>query len=226
MDGAETAYKEAINAFRPTEAWLNIGLTLDKLAFLYWEERRYEDALAMWEQTLPIFEREQRTDLLRDALDRLGDTQAELLQWDKARASYTRALELTQSTGDKVAAFEQLSRLGLLHESSGDREGAQLYFRRALHLAFELDDKEELGFTLLALARMLVDDTAYLNRSLQLLQAASELLPDDSEVKRLLNRAKTRQERLLRAGITLPLAEETLEEFARAAVEPDSGSAE
>jgi hypothetical protein len=73
---------------------------------------------------------------------------------------------------------------------------------------------------------MLVDDTAYLNRSLQLLQAASELLPDDTEVKRLLNRAKTRQERLLRAGITLPLAEESLEEFARSAAEPDSGGAE
>jgi tetratricopeptide (TPR) repeat protein len=226
VDGAETAYKEAINAFRPTEAWLNIGLTLNKLAFLYLEEQRYEDALAMWEQTLPIFEREQRTDLLRDVLDRLGDTQAELMQWDNARANYTRALELTQSAGDKTAAFVQLSRLGLLYESSGDREGAQLYFRRALHLAFELDDKQELGFTLLALARMLVDDTVHLNRSLQLLQAASELLPDNSEVKRLLNRAKTRQERLLRAGITLPLAEETLEEYARAAAEPDSGGAE
>jgi tetratricopeptide (TPR) repeat protein/energy-coupling factor transporter ATP-binding protein EcfA2 len=225
VDGAETAYKEAINAFRPTEAWLNIGLTLNKLAFLYWEEQRHDDALAMWEQTIPIFEREQRTDLLRDVLDRLGDTQAELMRWDNARANYTKALELTQSAGDKVAAFEELSRLGMLQESSGDREGAQLYFRRALHLAFELDDKEELGFTLLALARMLVDDTAYLNRSLQLLQAASELLPDDSEVKRLLNRAKTRQERLLRAGITLPLAEESLQEFARAAAEPDSGGA-
>jgi tetratricopeptide (TPR) repeat protein/energy-coupling factor transporter ATP-binding protein EcfA2 len=225
LDGAETAYKEAINAFRPTEAWLNIGLTLNKLGTLYWEEQRPEDAVAIWEQTLPIFEREQRTDLARDVLDRLGDTRAELMQWDQARSNYSRALELAQSAGDRMGIFEELSRLGLLQESSGDRDGAQRYFRRALHLAFELDDKEELGYTLLSLARLLVDDTAYLNRSLQMLQAASELLPDNTVVKRLLNRARTRQERLMRAGITLPLAEESLQDFARGADEPDASGA-
>jgi tetratricopeptide (TPR) repeat protein len=222
LDGAETAYKEAINAFRSTEAWLNIGLTLNKLGSLYWEQQRPEDALAVWEQTLPIFEREQRTDLMRDVLDKLGDTQAELQRWDKAQVDYARALDLAERAGDRSGSFEQLSRLGLLHELSGDRDGAQLYFRRALHLAFELEDKEELGRTLLALARLLIDDTAYLSRSLQLLQAASELLPDNSDVTRLLNRARTRQERLMRAGITLPLAEESLQDFARAAAEPDS----
>jgi len=44
FDGAETAYMEAVTAFRPTEAWLNIGLTLDKLGLLYWEQERTEES--------------------------------------------------------------------------------------------------------------------------------------------------------------------------------------
>ncbi|GAB4427710.1 MAG: hypothetical protein Kow00106_23450 [Anaerolineae bacterium] len=218
-DGAESAYKQAIAAFRPVEAWLNIGLALDKLGSVYWETGRSQEAADTWEQAVPVFERLGRNDLLREVLSKIADTRAELLQWDSARAAGERLLALARAEGDRAAECEQLLWLGSLSESQGNREGAQQYYRAALHVALGLGEAEWQGQSLLALARLLIDETVHLNRTLQLLEAAERLLPDDTEVQRLLKRAKTRQERLIRGGVTLPVASSSLQDYARQAYE-------
>jgi len=217
--GAESAYKEAVESFRPSEAWLDIGLALDKLGSVYWETERPQDAVAVWEQAATLFERVRRDDLLRDTLHKIADTRAELLQWDSARAGYERLLALARARGDQAAEHEQLMWLGVLLEAQGDRSGALMQYRRGLHVAFDLAQREPLGAALLALARLLIDDTVQLNRTLQLLEAAEAVLPDDSEVKRLLGRAKTRQERLMRGGVALPVVSSSLQDYAREAYE-------
>jgi tetratricopeptide (TPR) repeat protein len=219
LAGAETAYQEAINALRPVDAWLDIGLTLDKLGMLYLEQGRYQDAITIWEQTLPIFEREGRADLIQNVHTGLGDAHAEMQHTSQAQMHYSRALELARYAHDDWATFEQLDRLGLLMEESGRRDEAMQHYRRALHYAFLVDDPEHVGQTLLALAHLLIDDTVFLNRAVQILETAKQYLPDDTDVQRLLGRAKTRQNRLLQAGITLPLAEDSLQDYARAALE-------
>lgn len=221
--GAESAYKEAVESFRPSEAWLDIGLALDKLGSVYWETERPQDAVTVWEQALTLFERVGRDDLLRDTLHKIADTRAELLQWDSARAGYERLLALARAARDLAAEHEQLMGLGALLEAQGDRTGALLHYRQALHVAFDLAQREPLGAALLALARLLIDDTVQLNRTLQLLEAAEAVLPDDSEVKRLLGRAKTRQERLMRGGVALPVVSSSLQDYAREAYESPAG---
>lgn len=221
-EGAEAAYREAIAALRPVEAWLDIGLTLEKLGGVYLKLQRPEEALGVWQQALPIFEHQGRTDLVRKVLNRLGDVRQRQALWEQAHSYYLRALEAAQTLEDPWAQFVQLSKLGYLMEIGGNPAGATIYYRRALHLAFGLDDVEQLARTLMALGRMLIDDTAQLNRALQLLEAANALLPDDSEAQRLLRRAKTRHDRLIRAGITVPLSEDSAEDYARRAFsEPD-----
>ncbi len=217
--GAESAYKEAVEAFRPSEAWLDIGLALDKLGSVYWETGRSQDAVTVWEQAATLFERVRRDDLLRGTLHKVADTHAELLQWDSARAGYERLLGMARAAGDQAAEHEQLMGLGVLLEAQGDRAGALTQYRRGLHVAFDLAQREPLGTALLALARLLIDDTVQLNRTLQLLEAAETVLPDDSEVKRLLGRAKTRQERLMRGGVSLPVVSSSLQDYAREAYE-------
>ena len=218
-DGAETAYKEAISAFRPVEAWSEIGLTLDKLAMLYLDQGRAQDAVAMWEQTIPIFERVQDVDHLRAALEKTGEGYAELMEWDKAQTYHTRALDLARQAGDEQAEFDELSRLGYLMEMSGEPDRAVMYYRQALHVALHLGDDEQLGQMYLAIARLLIDDTTQLKRVLQLLEAAEAVMPGDSEVQRLYRRAQTRRQRLTEAGVTLPELDGTLEEYARSALE-------
>ncbi len=218
-EGAESAYKEAVEAFRPSEAWLNIGIALDKLGSVYWETERPRDALVVWEQAAAIFERVGRIDLLRETLPKIADTRAEMLEWDSARAVGERLLALARSAGDQAAEHEQLMWLGWLLEGQGDRAGALTQYRRALHVAFDLGKREPLGGALLALARLQIDDTVQLNRVLQLLEAAESVQPADSEVQRLLGRARTRQARLMRGGVTLPMVSSSLQDYAREAYE-------
>lgn len=221
-EGAEMAFQEAIRALRPGEAWLEIGQALDKLGELYLEAGRIPDAIAVLDQAVPIFERVERMDLLGQALDKLGEAHAARLDWLAARRAYRRAVALARAAGDQAQTFAVLSRLGSVLEESGDYAGAQSAYRHALHLAFELDDQEAIGTSMLALARMLMHDTVQLNRVVQLLEAAVERLPDDTEARRLLSRAKTRQERLTNAGVTLMLPEDNLRDYAQAAL--DEGS--
>jgi tetratricopeptide (TPR) repeat protein/energy-coupling factor transporter ATP-binding protein EcfA2 len=218
-EGAEIAYQEAINALKNTNAQLDMGLTLDKLGVLYLEKDQPQDAISTWEQAIPILERAERPDLVRTVYSRLGAAHGEMMGWDQAQASYNHALELAQAAHDDQAVFEQLDNLGTMLEASGRRDEALLYYRRALHFAFDLDDQAQLGQTLLALARLLIDDTAQLHRAAQVLEAAQDCLPDDMQAQRLLGRVKTRQNRLLQAGVTLPLAEDSLQDYARAALE-------
>ncbi len=219
LEGAELAYKEAISALRPVEAWLDIGLTLEKLGTVYMRLRRPDEALGVWQQAVPIFEQVERPNLLRRVLNRLADTAMRLLQWQLAQTYYVRALEVAMALGEDRPQFVQLSKLGHLQERQGNPQLAVEFYRQALYLAFQLDDEAQLGGTQLALAKLLVDDTTQLNRVLQLLEAAEQLLPDDTEVRRLLNRVRTRRERLVNAGVDLPPAEDSLEDYARAAFE-------
>lgn len=223
LEGAEMAYREAISALRPVEAWLDIGLTLEKLGRVYMKQRRVDDAIGVWQQALPIFEKEGRQQALRRLLNLLGDVNMRQMNWSQSESYYLRALETAEMLEEDRPQFVQLSKLAHLMETSGRRDGAITYYRRALHFALELAEPEQLGRTELALARLLIDDTLHLLRARQLLEAASELLPDDTEVQRLLRRARKRYERLLRADVTLPLAEDSLEEYARAAFNTETG---
>jgi tetratricopeptide (TPR) repeat protein/energy-coupling factor transporter ATP-binding protein EcfA2 len=218
-EGAEVAYQEAINALQPSEAWLDMGLTLDKLGVLYLEQDRAQEAITTWQQAISYLQRAGRSDLVRTVYGRLGAAYTGLMMWDRAQTNYAHALELAQAAQDDQAIFEELNNLGTLMEASGRRDEAALYYRRALHYAFKLDDQPTLGAALLALARLLIDDTTQLHRAVQVLEAAQTDLPGNPEVQRLLGRAKTRQTRLSQAGVTLPLAEDSLEDYAQSALE-------
>ncbi len=53
-----------------------------------------------------------------------------------------------------------------------------------------------------------------INRAVQLLEGAVERLPENTDARRLLSRAKARQERLTGAGVTLAAPEPSLDAFA------------
>ncbi|NLX12017.1 MAG: hypothetical protein GXY36_20405 [Chloroflexi bacterium] len=222
-EGAEVAYQEALQAYRPVEAWLEMALTLDKLADLYLETDRLPEAVGVLEQTLPIYDRMERPENLIDTLNKLSDTHADLLQWERALLYQQRGLELAQASGDEDAVFMQHIRLAELAEAKGDRRTAVRAYQQALGVALDLDD-DALGETLYALGRLLLDDTVQLNRAAHLLEEANALLPDSTEVQRLLSRARARQERLNSAGVDLLEAASSLQGYVTADLQV-SGSA-
>lgn len=220
-DGAETAYKEAIKALSEIEAWLDVSTAQDKLADLYIVQDRLEDAAATLEQNITIFEREGQSAALFETLDIMGDLYADLMQWDKSQGYHMRALALAQSERKQRGVFEQLIDLGALAEARGALKVALPRFRQALYVAFELDDEQAEGQAVLALARLQIDNAEQLNRTVQLLEAAVQRLPEDTEAQRLLRRANSRRERLVQAGVTLVPAEANLRDYA--AVFPGEG---
>ncbi len=97
--GAEDAYREAISALRPVEAWDDIADTLEKLGDVYLLQDRSQDTASVWEQTVPIFERSNRQAESVQMLGRLSDLYADQLQWREAIANRTRALEQARTPG-------------------------------------------------------------------------------------------------------------------------------
>lgn len=214
-EGAESAYKEAIAALTPDEAWLEIALIMDKLGYLYVDQDRHTDAIKMWEQTVSIFERENQPNYMRDSYHNLSDAYAEMLQWSRAQLYQKRAVEQAQALNNDEMLYVELSRLGELYEASGQRDLAAAVYQRALDVSFRLDDQSRVGQNLLALARLWVDDTVQLNRVVQLLKAASQRLPDNADVRRLLSRAEKRQERLAGTTVTLLPPYPSLTDYAK-----------
>ena len=151
LDGAEMAYREAISALRPVEAWLDIGLTLEKLGRIYMKQRRVDEAIGVWQQSLPIFENEGRWDLLRRVLNLLGDVNMRQMNWSQSEAYYTRALETAQALEEDRPQFVQLSKLANLMETSGRRDMAITFYRRALYFALRLAEPEPVSYTHLTL---------------------------------------------------------------------------
>ena len=88
-EGAEVAYQEAINALQPSEAWLDMGLTLDKLGVLYLEQDRSQEAITTWQQAISYLQRAGRSDLVRTVYGRLGSAYTELMMWDRAQTNYS-----------------------------------------------------------------------------------------------------------------------------------------
>ena len=180
----------------------------------YLAQERYHDAVAVLEQTVPIFERVGRPDLLGSALDKLGEAHAALLHWDPAKSAYTRAVKLAHEGSDQEWAYDLLMELGEVTESGGDQSGAVHIYRQALRAALDLGDQTEIGHVLLTLARLVMDDTRQINRAVQLLEGAAERLPENTDARRLLSRVKARQERLTGGGVTLVAPEPSLEAYA------------
>lgn len=218
-DGAEIAYREALEALRPAEAWLEMAHTLDKLSDVYVAQRRLPEAAGTLEQANIIFERENQTALLCENREQLGDICADMMQWNKSIQNYSQALECVKGRDDDDATYQLLDKMGDVLEASGARDGALNFYRQALALAFKLDDPARQGHAMLAMARLQIDDTILLSRVVHLLEGAAERLPDNTEVQRLLKRARTRQERLLANGVTLMLPEDDLTAYSQTTAE-------
>lgn len=213
FEGAVDAYQEAVKAFRPIDAWLDIGLTLDKIGDLYFDLNRFRDAITVWEQTVPIFAREQQMDELKFAQIQLGDAHANLMHWDEAMEHHAQALNLIRTGGDAQEAYEQLSVMADVLKARGDYVGAQTRYQQALGQALEVDDPVQVGDMLLELARLWINDTVQLNRVVHILEAAQERLPDNTEIKRLLGRAKSRQSHLNSVELDLLPPEDDLQGY-------------
>jgi tetratricopeptide (TPR) repeat protein len=198
-------YQKAVETLRSTEAWVSIGVAMTKLGRAQLQGQRPEDARQVLEPALAIFRKERRADHEARALGELGRAYTALQAWREAEEHHEQALMLAREQFDQVTEAEQYVALGYLHELLNDREGAILFYRRALHTAYQVEDVAMQVACAIQLGEFLVEDTRTLNQAVLLLREANEKRPS-AQAERLLKRADQRLRRAASAGLNIPPA--------------------
>jgi tetratricopeptide (TPR) repeat protein len=212
-NAAIETYSTAIETLRDANDSVAVGVAMSKLAGIYLNQARAQDSLQLLEAALPLFQQEHRADQEARTLAKLGSTYTALGDWSKAQEQHEQSALLAKEQFDQAMEAEQYAALGYLRELQRDREGAILYYRRALHAAYQTENVNLQVMCAVQLGEFLIEDTRTLNQGIQLLREASEK-SSATEAKRLLGRADQRLRRASGAGMTIPEAESSNRDYA------------
>ncbi|MCS6871932.1 MAG: hypothetical protein RML95_02080 [Anaerolineae bacterium] len=193
----------ATELLRADEDWLGTAQALEQLGTLYLAQGKPSEAILMFEQAATIFHRYDQLSAERSALAQIGRAYAAQQQPQRAAEYYNRALFLAHEGQDREAEIEALIQLAETHYLMKDFAAAAHHYRRALHLAYQRGDSALQGRLTLALGALLLDDIRTLAQAQQLLEEAASLMPERTEPKRLLKRAKARLGRWQAANLPL-----------------------
>ena len=220
VGAAVETYTQAVESLRSTEDWMSIGLVMSKLGNAYLEQRRFQEATMILEQTLAIFQREQRPDYVGRVLGGIGAAYSGMQQWAKARDYIQQALTLARQSDDVQGEVAQLNAIAHIRQMQNDLPGAIGYYRQALHMAYELEDVDLQAELTYELGTLLIDNPNTLTMGLQLLRESDEAVPN-SEARRLIGRASKRLERANAAGLAVAPAQQSTRDYAASAYRAD-----
>jgi tetratricopeptide (TPR) repeat protein len=128
-------------AARETEDAVGEASMLRSLGRLYWYEGRFDDALASFEQALPVFREAGQSRLLAWTLRNLGTVHQQRGRYEDALASFEQALPVFRETEDLRGEAWTLRPLGEVHREQGRNQEAIDSFQRAVVIFRRLDDR-------------------------------------------------------------------------------------
>ncbi|MCC7206963.1 MAG: AAA family ATPase [Anaerolineae bacterium] len=207
-------YARAVEALRTAEDWDNVGVALERLGDLYMAHGQSREALMMLEQALTIFHRQNMLDHEVSTLIKVGSAYAGQGLGPLAHEFLERAVFLARESFNRAGEARALAAIAALHRAANETEDLKRRLRQALYAAFLAGDSAQRAAYARELGLMMVDDTRTLAQAVELLREASASDPADTEVRRLLQRAETRLQRLTTAGSAPPPAEGPALEYA------------
>lgn len=213
LPSATDTFQQAVETLRGTDEWVAVGVAMTKLGRAHLQGQQAEQARHILEAALSIFRKERRADHEARVLGELGRVYTSLSEWSKAEDHHEEALTLAREQFDQTTEAEQFAAIGYLRELMNDREGAILFYRRALHTAYLVNDAKLQVACAIQLGEFMVEDTRTLNQAVQLLREANEKAPS-AAAERLLKRAEQRLKRASSAGLNIPPAEASNRDFA------------
>lgn len=211
---AMDTYTRAIETLRNAEDWDNVGVALERMGELYMSQGQSREALMMLEQALTIFHRQNMLDHEVATLIKVGNAYAGQGLGPLAHEFYDRAVFLARESFNRAGEARALAAIAALHRASNETDNLKRHLRQALYAAFLADDPTQRASYARELGLMMVDDTRTLAQAVELLREASASDPSDTEVRRLLQRAETRLQRLIAAGSAPPPAQGAALEYA------------
>jgi tetratricopeptide (TPR) repeat protein len=138
---------EAAAEFERLHDRQGLARTLDRLAFVLWQQGSYAEAAAAAERHLTIASELGDSGQVAAALNNLGLVRWRTGEYAEARELLTRALQVAGASGNREAEAHAANDLaGLCHER-GDREHAVAYLHRALLVTRQIGYRRFLGVT-------------------------------------------------------------------------------
>jgi tetratricopeptide (TPR) repeat protein len=109
-----------------------VATYLDRLAMVYYQEKRFADAQPLYERSLPIWEATLDPDdpQLAPSLDNLAVVYAAQQKFAKAEPLYHRALAIREKS-----TVQSMNNLALSLEGKDDNAAAERVYQRAIPLA-------------------------------------------------------------------------------------------
>lgn len=127
--------------------------SLGTLSYIYLDQAKYDQAIAMQFEALHTFEKLDNPDGISRSYQGIGQINCEFLDKCKLALDYYRkALEIKKSTGSERGMAFVFRLIGDAHQKLSARDSAHYYFKKAVELAEKLNDKRLLvdGYSALA----------------------------------------------------------------------------
>ncbi|MFH7029765.1 MAG: CHAT domain-containing protein [Heteroscytonema crispum UTEX LB 1556] len=115
-------------------------LNLQKQGLQQFNQGKFKEALATFEQVLDIFRKNGQRQDEAATLKNIGQVYDKLGDYAKAMDYYQQALAITKDAGDKTQERKILTNMGLIHYKQGDYPKALESYQEALAISKETDD--------------------------------------------------------------------------------------
>ncbi|MGH8931798.1 MAG: tetratricopeptide repeat protein, partial [Egibacteraceae bacterium] len=117
----------------------------NSLGVIRFEQRRFDEAVASYEESLAIYREGGNRARERMVLNNLGSVHWEQRQFDKAISLFQRSLAISQELGDRSGEGQVLNNLGSVHREQQHFKMAIGCLRRSLEISREVGDRPNEG---------------------------------------------------------------------------------
>jgi CHAT domain-containing protein/Tfp pilus assembly protein PilF len=174
---AEKHYERALKLYRGLKAQDEIARSLNGLGEVRANMGRNQEALACFEEALPIEQQSLNLKAQEVILGNTGLAYSNLSQKQKALEYYGQSLDIAQKTDDREEQAVMLHDIGTIYSDLGQNEKALNYFQQALPIELALGNRMMAGNTQIGLGRLYSD----MGQNQKALEFYQEALPEERE---------------------------------------------
>jgi DNA-binding winged helix-turn-helix (wHTH) protein/tetratricopeptide (TPR) repeat protein len=155
---AEEMYLAAIKLFRDVGNAEGVAAAMGNLAAARLTQGELEEARKMLEESIPDYQAIEDKEGVALTLNNLGDLSRQNGKLDAAETHYRRAKATAEEIESKSAVAYVLSGLGDVYKDRGDLAQARKFYEESLTIRKQVGEKQTVGETQVALARLSIED--------------------------------------------------------------------
>ncbi|MDF5709237.1 MAG: tetratricopeptide repeat protein, partial [Nostoc sp. S4] len=153
VEQAQQYYQQALEFCLETDETQKAAI-IANLAGIYGNKGEADEAIALYNQSLEIFERIGDVQGKAATLNNLGYIYANTGEVDEAIALYNQSLEITERIGDVQTKAATLHQLAILYANKGDVDEAIALYNQSLEIEEGIDNVQGKAVTLQELGRI------------------------------------------------------------------------